>query len=191
VQNFKVPHLRNAYAKVGMFSAAGNQVRGVGFLHDGSVDTLTTFLSAMVFDLNTTEKSNLQEFVLRYPGDLAPIVGQQVTLTASNSAVADPRIALLEQRALTSFTSLTLGGPVTECDLIAKGTLDGAVHGWVYQPNPDAQHPHFRDDYHALNDNSTGGSGALHDDAYMHLIASSQGLESSVTAPSHVLPPKQ
>src|SRR5262249_28974371 len=30
-QEFKVPHLRNAYAKLGMFIAGGNQVRGFGF----------------------------------------------------------------------------------------------------------------------------------------------------------------
>ncbi len=42
---FKVAHLRNVYQKVGMFGfpsdavSLGPQVRGVGFLHDGSIDT--------------------------------------------------------------------------------------------------------------------------------------------------------
>jgi hypothetical protein len=47
-QNAKVPHLRNAYSKIGMFSLAGDQVRGFGFLHDGSIDTLETFVGAPV-----------------------------------------------------------------------------------------------------------------------------------------------
>ena len=58
-QHMKVPHLRNQYQKVGMFGIAnpgtfgdgpftnqGNQIRGFGFLHDGSVDTLARFHSA-------------------------------------------------------------------------------------------------------------------------------------------------
>ncbi len=68
-QNAKIPHLRNAYAKVGMFGMPaigflnpGNngvpgppatqpdQIRGFGFLHDGSVDTLFRFHNASVFN---------------------------------------------------------------------------------------------------------------------------------------------
>ena len=54
-QLFKIPHLRNLYQKIGMFGMAappfgilpgdndhqGDQVRGFGFLHDGSFDTGT------------------------------------------------------------------------------------------------------------------------------------------------------
>ena len=44
-QEFKIAHLRNLYQKVGMFGVAGgatvgDQVRGFGFLHDGSVSTV-------------------------------------------------------------------------------------------------------------------------------------------------------
>jgi DNA-binding beta-propeller fold protein YncE len=68
VMEFKVPHLRNAYQKVGMFGMApnpffmastpftGDQVRGSGFLHDGSVPTVSDFLSANVFnDVSETD----------------------------------------------------------------------------------------------------------------------------------------
>ena len=46
-QNFKVPHQRNLYQKVGMFGGNANaeQIRGFGFLHNGSVDTLDNFFS--------------------------------------------------------------------------------------------------------------------------------------------------
>ena len=66
-QEFKIPHLRNLYQKVGMFGMPavpffragdnghmGDQVRGFGFLHDGSVDTLFRFHSATVFSLGAT-----------------------------------------------------------------------------------------------------------------------------------------
>jgi DNA-binding beta-propeller fold protein YncE len=84
-QIFKVPHLRNAYAKAGMFGASepfifvsssvlgerrggffgntppfhGEQVRGYGYLHDGAVDTVHHFLG-------TTP------FAVRAPGALNP-----------------------------------------------------------------------------------------------------------------------
>ena len=44
-ENFKVPHLRNVYSKLGMFGASlgagpttGPQIRGFGFSNDGGVD---------------------------------------------------------------------------------------------------------------------------------------------------------
>jgi DNA-binding beta-propeller fold protein YncE len=138
-QSFKVAHMRNLYQKIGMFGIStggpslGDQVRGVGFLHDGSVDTLFSFLSSSAFTLSIGERQDLEQFSLAFPSDLAPIVGQQVTLTSTNAAVADPRIALLIDRAGTSFTSLTLGGVVTECDLIVKGSVGGVERGWVLQ----------------------------------------------------------
>jgi hypothetical protein len=66
-QIFKIPHLRNMYQKVGKFGMPraplflpesftgadnafmGDQVRGFGFLHDGSVDTLNRFHSTVLF----------------------------------------------------------------------------------------------------------------------------------------------
>jgi hypothetical protein len=139
-QNFKVAHMRNLYHKVGMFGVSsgphtGDQIRGFGFLHDGSIDTVFTFLTAGVFNINNTERNNLQAFSLQFPSDLAPIVGQQVTLTATNGAVVNPRIDLMIQRASTNFDSLLLGGTVKECDLIVKGSIGGIARGAVRQSN--------------------------------------------------------
>jgi hypothetical protein len=68
---------------------------------------------------------------MAFDTDLAPIVGQQVTLTSTNSKVANPRIDLLIERAAAAFDSAILGGRVTECDLIVKGSVGGARRGWV------------------------------------------------------------
>jgi len=130
-QFFKVAHMRNLYQKIGMFSVAGDQVRGFGFLHDGSVDTVRTFLEASVFSLNSTEEGQLEQFAMEFPTDLAPIVGQQVTLTATNSAVVNPRLNLMNARAVTNYNSLMLGGNVPECEVIAKGSLAGEPRGAV------------------------------------------------------------
>jgi hypothetical protein len=109
----------------------GEQIRGFGFLHDGMVPTLLNF--NMGFDtLTQQQRLQLEQFMLQFPTDLAPIVGQQVTLDGTNSAAVGPRIDLLIARAQTPFESLVLGPGVSECDLVVKGTV-GAVHrGWVY-----------------------------------------------------------
>jgi len=134
-QHFKIPHMRNLYHKIGMFSTAGDQVRGFGFLHDGSVDTVFNFLGAGVFTLNNAQQRDLEAFSLSFPSDLAPIVGQQVTLTSANAAAVNPRINLMIQRANANFSSFMLGGTVKECEVIAKGTVNGKRRGWVRQAN--------------------------------------------------------
>jgi len=151
-QIVKVAHLRNMYQKIGMFGMPavdffvnedngfkGDQIRGFGFLHDGSTDTLFRFLHATVFQQNNnntvgfqsnTQRRQVEQFLLAFDSDFAPIVGQQITLTSTNAAVAGPRIDLLIQRAAVPFT--LKGSPgATECDLIVKGTVNGEARGWV------------------------------------------------------------
>jgi YVTN family beta-propeller protein len=143
-QDFKVPHLRNAYQKVGMFGMAaldggihpgdngdrGPQVRGFGFLHDGSVDTLFRFHRAVVFDGGfdanggDATRRQVEQFVLAYDSNLAPIVGQQVTLTSTNAGTANPRIDLLVARAAAG-----------DCELVVKGNVGGVARGAVRRPD--------------------------------------------------------
>jgi len=139
---FKVPHLRNAYQKVGMFgqmpteffpdasgTSMGDQVRGTGFLHDGSISTVAGFLNASVFSLNFAEDINLEAFIMAFDSDLAPIVGQQVTLNENSGQDALDRVDLLIARANTVFPET--GEP--ECDLIAKGVVAvDQPYGWVW-----------------------------------------------------------
>ena len=159
-QIMKIAHLRNIYQKVGMFGMPdvafnnainmphqGDQIRGYGFLHDGSTDTTFHFFQATVFNqanplgLGTVGfpsgaagngvRRDMEQFMLAFDTDLAPIVGQQTTLTSTNSAVVTPRINLLVQRASTNFTSKVLGAGVKECDLVVKGKVGGVPKGWV------------------------------------------------------------
>ncbi|MGB0619748.1 MAG: YncE family protein [Myxococcota bacterium] len=133
VQHMKVPHIRNMVQKVGMFSTSGDQVRGTGFLHDGSVDTLKTFFSSPVFSINDQEERDLEALMLASPTDVAPIVGQQVTISPATFAVADvnARIALIDDMAGTPFESAVLGGVVTQCDVVVKTVEAGVEKGWV------------------------------------------------------------
>ncbi len=154
-QIFKIPHLRNMYDKVGMFgfprvsffnnSSSGTkepQVRGTGYTNEGSVDTLFRFFQARVFNpfinsgfpfINPNgTRRDVEQFMLAFDSDLAPIVGQQITLTNTNSAAAGPRIDLLLQRARTTFTSKILGGIVTEADVVAKVVQGGVARSFLF-----------------------------------------------------------
>jgi len=157
-QIVKIPHLRNLYQKVGMFGLPaipfvnegnnahlGDQVRGFGFLHDGSIDTLFRFFNATVFNDSGSvgfdgpsggdvKRRQMERFMLAFDSDVAPIVGQQVTLDASNAGVVGPRIDLLRARAMAPFVSKALGGTVTECELVVKGVVAGEARGWVMNP---------------------------------------------------------
>ena len=151
-QHMKIPHLRNQYQKVGMFgmsepggslllfsgdfSHQGPQIRGFGFLHDGSVDSMGRFLGLTGFSLNAVEETQLEAFVMAFPTDLAPIVGQQVTLSSDNFGEADvqAQIDLLIARAGTPFSSQVLGGTTVECDLVAQLREAGVARAYLYHP---------------------------------------------------------
>src|SRR5690606_24185031 len=113
----------------------GDQIRGFGYLHDGSVDTVFHFLRATVFNFpgGDTLRRQMEDFVFAFDTDLAPIVGQQTTLTAANGATVGARLDLLIQRASTPFVLKDVPG-ARECDLIVKGTVAGEQRGWVWQP---------------------------------------------------------
>jgi hypothetical protein len=156
-QIVKIPHLRNAYDKIGMFGTPqvsffdapdsgfmGDQIRGYGFTGDGSTDTLFRFLTAAVFrptlnsgfprDNPDGMRRDVEQFILAFDTDLAPIVGQQVTLTPDNASVAGPRVDLLIQRASAPFVSKALGGTAMECDLVARVVQNGRVMSFLYDP---------------------------------------------------------
>ncbi len=184
-QHFKVAHLRNAYQKVGMFGFTsagiggtstgflGDQVRGFGFLHDGSIDTIFHFLSAIVFQIDDTEQAQLEAFMFAFDTVHAPVIGQQVTLTSTNAALANLRVDLLAQRASTSFVmadpqSTPIAGTL-ECELVAKGNVlsgaDAGPRGWV-----------LLSDGGYLSDRNT-----LYSDAQLRSLAATPGQELTFT----------
>jgi hypothetical protein len=140
-QHMKVAHLRNLYQKVGMFGFApepfvnngdnahkGDQVRGFGFLHDGSIDTVFRFFQATVFNdggmtgfQSNAERRDMESLMLAFDSNHRPIVGQQATLRSDSAADAGTRIDLMIARA-----------EAGECEVVAKGLVAGEVRGFVY-----------------------------------------------------------
>jgi DNA-binding beta-propeller fold protein YncE len=161
-QVFKIPHLRNLYQKVGMFGMPrvseilpesfdpgvdnafmGEQVRGFGFKHDGSADTIFRLNRAVAFVRRppgfagphdpgnlggipltpggVALQRQIEQFMLAFDSNLAPIVGQQITLARDNATAGGPRVDLLMARA-----------EAGECDLVAKTQGDRREHGYLY-----------------------------------------------------------
>ncbi|MGH8536318.1 MAG: hypothetical protein ACREXM_07585 [Gammaproteobacteria bacterium] len=146
-QVLKVPQLRNMYQKVGRFGMArspvvapgdngpqGDQIRGFGFTHDGSFDTLFRFMGVVAFIQRETNpdgfplgpvgedlRRKAEAWSLVFDSNLAPIVGQQVTVNRNSGAAALDRVELMMARA-----------DVGECDLVAKSQIFGREHGWLY-----------------------------------------------------------
>jgi YVTN family beta-propeller protein len=123
-QAFKVPHVRNMYQKTGFTRAAGPQKRGFGFLHDGSIDNLFSFLNLPVFQFaNNQQRRDLEAFLLSFDTGLAPSVGRQLTVNeatknaASNTATLD---------------SLYQEADIGNCDLVAHAFVDGSSRSFVY-----------------------------------------------------------
>ncbi len=143
-QNAKIAQLREMYQKVGSFARnstsnsppspqMGDQIRGFGYSLDGALGSVNEFLNALVFlPVNAANRANLQEFVLAFPSDVAPVVGQQVTVTAANASQADvaARLSLLVSRA--KITS-----PRPECELVAKSVVGATTRGWVHSRASD------------------------------------------------------
>ena len=137
-ENFKVPHLRNMYQKVGMFgfsggtgAATGPQIRGFGFSNDGGIDTLINFFSDPVFNFPApvaTTRDQVIAFMLAMDSDLLPVVGQQVTWRPGALDTVEARLTLLKQQA-------AITAPRATCDLVVRGNVDGAAHTGFMQTN--------------------------------------------------------
>jgi hypothetical protein len=153
-QMFKIPHLRNLYQKVGMFGQAampffnpgdnghkGDQIRGFGFLHDGSTDTVFRFHNATVFNQNAGAnidaipvgpagdplRRQIEAFMLEFDSNHAPVVGQQVTLSATSAVEVGDRIDLMLER-----FDPPLPFDRSECDIVVKGIVGGEHRGYLY-----------------------------------------------------------
>ncbi|MBQ0727655.1 MAG: SMP-30/gluconolactonase/LRE family protein [Thalassolituus oleivorans] len=207
----KVPHLRNVYQRVGMFTLhdtsvqmewegktydmphfffpftdpkeTGDQIRGFGYTKDGSVGEVATFLQNGAFidygpitlnlvnpggfqpyvepgtwpsdlaaynqegflkyaylaitngdyfsetnpetgePVGREELRSVEDFVMVFPNNMAPIMGQQITLSANTSGSELDRLFMMEERAAVTE-------PRKECDLVARA--DGL--GLLYDP---------------------------------------------------------
>ncbi len=134
-QDFKVPHFRNIYQKVGFFRQGNNtpQIRGFGLSEPASSAGLMSLVNSGDFQFeNNQQSAQLASFIFAYDTLLSPIVGQQVTLSADSPAAAEQRIDLLISRA-------QVVGLLPECDLIVKGVWQGQARGAFREDSDEFQ----------------------------------------------------
>jgi YVTN family beta-propeller protein len=128
-QDIKVPQLRNLYRKTGFSDRPGAvSKRGFGFTHNGSVDNLIDFFLFMGFNfggppVEDGNRRDVEQFLLCFDTGMAPAVGFQMTFDGRNNA-APGVIACLD----TLIEQADLGN----CDLVAKGKVNGQPRGWLY-----------------------------------------------------------
>ncbi len=127
-RNFKIPHFRDQYQKIGMFgwgfnspTFTGPQIRGFSFNHNGA--TSSNFIIADL-GMPRDDLLALRAFLYAFPTESPPVTGQQVTLMSGNLGSAAARVDLLVARALVTE-------PVPECDLVASGVIGNESRGWL------------------------------------------------------------
>ena len=122
------------------FGPMGDQIRGFGVSRAGDIDHVFRFLHITQFSdgtiiappgsnpqgfpagpAGTEQRRKVESFLLAFPSNHKPIVGQQFTLTDGNAGVAGPRIALLMGR-----------GDAGDCELTVKGRLGHGDRGFLY-----------------------------------------------------------
>jgi YVTN family beta-propeller protein len=175
-QTFKVPHLRNMYAKIGMFGSSpdqnmletvipqlngpvGDQVRGVGYQHDGVVGTLDHFFTAQVFlqalvDVILPNGANAGKnpFGIPFFDPNDPLNPQAMLVPEGFTerhniveylfAFDSNLFPVVGQQVTLSPATAAAAGPridllearanAHDCDLVAKGRLAGFEVGWTY-----------------------------------------------------------
>ena len=128
----------------------GDQIRGFGYSRAGDIDSALRFISNFAFDTRSPfgpnqppllnnpsgfpsnfdgstndeglrQKKTVIDFLMAFDTNLKPIVGQQITLSASTPSSVGARIDLLEQRAAAG-----------DCDLVAKASFGDREHGFLY-----------------------------------------------------------
>ncbi|MBI4717252.1 MAG: hypothetical protein HY763_05570 [Planctomycetes bacterium] len=142
--SMKVPQLRNLFDKVGFEATQQRNLAGFGFLHDGSVDSLSRFVTEPVFNLRSDQEvADMVAFMLAFSGsdlpqgsptnpleppgtpsqDVHAAVGWQTTLV-SEAAAGMPQLELIADMQ-TLADSNAVG-------LVVKGVQAGIPRGYSY-----------------------------------------------------------
>ena len=128
-QPFKIPHLRNLYQKTNVnFTPGGVSVNGFAFNHDGAIGGLASQAGQSSFPAiaaSPADQQALDAFEMCFPTGTVPATGYSRTLT-STSVNTGP--------AQSDWTTLQSQAVTANIDLIANGTIQGVVHGLLYQP---------------------------------------------------------
>lgn len=117
----------------------GEQIRGFGYDHAGAVDSLERFMHYVLFtypllkteDERTEARRAMADYMLQFETNLAPIVGQQVTISKDSTAAEKDRVNLLVERAQALYPN-AFDFQARECELVASGLVNGEPREWTF-----------------------------------------------------------
>jgi DNA-binding beta-propeller fold protein YncE len=128
-QFLKNPHLRNIYQKLLFTPDAGSTIDGFGMDHDGHLGTrdgAAPFFGGTAFEGYTAQqKADMNAYLVSFDTGTAPAVGSTRTLT---------KINVTKSPTQQYWTVLQSQAAIPNIDLVVRGTLNGQVHGLLYQP---------------------------------------------------------
>ena len=124
-QHLKVPELRNIYQKLLYTRHQTESIDGFGMEHDGPFSTATDLLALPLFKYTPQQKTDMIAYLLCFDTGTAPAVGYTITLTAAN---------VNGQPQQKDWATLQSQAAAANIDLIARGTIQGHIHGLLYQP---------------------------------------------------------
>jgi YVTN family beta-propeller protein len=128
-QPFKIPHLRNMYWKTNTnFTTGAASVNGFGYNHDGAISGLINQAdqnSFGIFANNPPFEEQIEAFELCFDTGTPAATGYSRTVTKATVSTSP---------AQSDWTTLQTVAAAGKVDLIANGTIQGQVHGLLYQP---------------------------------------------------------
>jgi len=125
-QPMKTPQLRNMYQKQLYTRHNRQSIDGFGFAHDGQSATINDFLAPVKFKYTSQQKQDMTAYMMCFDTGTAPAVGYTITFTSAN---------IDNQQLGKNWSTLQSQAVVGKSDLIARGTIQGQVHGLLYQPS--------------------------------------------------------
>jgi YVTN family beta-propeller protein len=123
-QPLKTPQLRNMYQKQLYDRFAPKTIDGFGMDHEGHVSLFKDFFSSPIFHYNTTQEMDMSAYMLCFDTGTAPAVGFTQTLTSANVS---------SSQAQSNWATLQSQAAAGNIDLIARGIINNAVVGLLYQ----------------------------------------------------------
>jgi hypothetical protein len=142
-RTMKIPQLRNLREKVGFDMQKLVNTRGFGYLQDGSVDSLSRFLTEPVFTFTSDQDvADVIAFLFSYTGSDLPQGSVTVMQTPPGTPSRDTHAAVgvqvtlagegLSPAAGTRLVQVLQQADLGKVGVVVKGRLAGLQRGWTY-----------------------------------------------------------
>ncbi len=169
-RTMKVPQLRNLREKMGFDCMQMVNTRGFGYLQDGSIDSLSRFLTEPVFVFTSDQDvADMIAFLFSYSGSDLPAGSVTNMLVPPGTPSRDTHAAVGVQVTLSGedpgpvvaarLTQMLQQADLGKVGLVVKGRLVGFQRGWTYVGGNQFQSDRQSKIYSRANLQALAGSG--------------------------------